>query len=107
MVTREKTLHQSDPAHGGKFSLHQFNNRIEQSAANNSIQYPPKCYYCDVNGFTTQDQYERHVVNYHEKLPCYPGPADLESLGLASQGMPWEQQLPRDQYFTFELWPKR
>lgn len=103
MVNLEKTLHRSDPTHGGKFSSHQLNNRVERPANNNGIEYPPKCYHCNANGFTTQDQYERHVVNYHRNLPCYPGPADLESLGLTPQGMPWEQQLSRDQYFEFEL----
>ena len=72
-----------------------------------SDQFPPKCYYCNVNWFSTKDQYERHVVGYHKNVPCYPGPADLEKLGLTPQGMLWEQELPRDQYFEFELESKK
>jgi hypothetical protein len=72
-----------------------------------SDHFPPKCYHCNINGFSTKDQYERHVVSYHKNLPCYPGPADLGKLGLIPQGMSWEQQLPRDQYFEFELGSKK
>ena len=69
----------------------------------NNQEFPPKCYHCNVNGFSTKDQYEEHGVRLHKNLPLYPGPADLESLGLTPQNMPWEQELPRDQYFEFEL----
>lgn len=72
-----------------------------------SDQFLPKCYHCNVNGFSTKDQYETHVVGYHRNLPCYPGLSDLEKLGLMPQGMSWEQQLPRDQYFEFELKSKK
>jgi hypothetical protein len=43
------------------------------------------------------------VICHHGNLPGYPGPPDLEKLGLIPQGMPWEQVLPRDKYFDFEL----
>jgi hypothetical protein len=56
----------------------------------NSDQYPPKCYHCNVNGFSTKDQYEEHGVRFHKHLPLYPGFADIESLGLEPQGMQWE-----------------
>lgn len=90
---------------GGKNSFHPPDNVIEDTFTN--LEYPPKCYHCNVNGFTTKDQYERHVVNRHTNLPCYPGPADLEKLSLEPQGMSWEQELPRDQYFEFELGSKK
>jgi hypothetical protein len=70
-------------------------------------EFPPKCYHCNANGFSTKYLYEEHGVRAHPKLPLYPGPADLESLGLIAQGMPWEQHLPRDQYFEFELESKK
>lgn len=71
------------------------------------IEYPPKCYHCNVNGFTTKDHYDRHVITCHRNLPGYPGPPDLEKLGLIPQGMPWEQELPRDKYFDFESESKK
>jgi hypothetical protein len=30
---------------------------------------------------------QRDVVVHHRKLPSYPGPTDLEKLGLIPQGM--------------------
>ena len=72
-----------------------------------SNEFPPKCYHCNINGFATKDQYEEHGIRVHKNLPLYPGPADLEKLGLTPQGMSWEQQLPRDLYFEFELEPKK
>ena len=90
---------------GGKILSTPPDNVIEDSST--TIVYPPKCYHCNINGFTNKDQYERHVMGYHRNLPCYPGPADLEKLGLTPQGMLWEQQLPRDQYFEFELDSKK
>lgn len=80
------------------------NRREDQST---KLEYPPKCYHCTVNGFSTKDQYERHVVNHHKNLSGYPGPPDLEKLGLIPQGMPWEQVLPRNIYFDFELESKK
>jgi hypothetical protein len=74
---------------------------------NNNQEFPPKCYHCNVNGFSTKDQYEEHGVRIHKNLPLYPGPADLESLGLTRQNMLWEQELPREQYFEFELESKK
>jgi hypothetical protein len=73
----------------------------------NSDPYPPKCYYCKTNGFSSKDQYEGHGVLMHKNLPLYPGPADLERHALAPQGMSWEQELPRAQYFEFELEPRK
>jgi predicted transcriptional regulator len=99
------TIPNDDHMRGGENSFHPPYNVVEDSSTN--LEYPPKCYHCNVNGFTTKDQYERHVVNHHTNLPCYPGPADLEKLGLMPQGMSWEQQLPRDQYFEFELESKK
>lgn len=72
-----------------------------------SQEFPPKCYHCNINGFSTKDQYEEHGIRVHKNLPLYPGPADLESLGLILQGMPWEQEIQRDQYFGFELESKK
>jgi hypothetical protein len=72
-----------------------------------AVEFPQKCYHCNVNGFTTKDQYERHVICHHRNLPGYPGPPDLKKLGLIPQGMPWEQELPRDKYFDFELESKK
>lgn len=54
-----------------------------------------------------QDQYEERGVRLHKNLPLYPGPADLQKHGLMPQGMSWEQQLPREQYFEFELESKK
>ncbi len=70
-------------------------------------EFPTKCYHCNVNGFSTKDRYEEHGIRVHKNLPLYPGPADLENLGLEPQGMSWEQELPRDQYFEFELESKK
>ena len=50
-----------------------------------TIDYPPKCHHCNINGFTTKDQYEKHVVDHHRNLPCDPGPAHLEKLGLRKE----------------------
>lgn len=72
-----------------------------------SGEFPPKCYHCNVDGFTTKDKYEEHGVRVHKNLPLYPGPADLESLGLTPQGMSWEQEVQRDQFFEFELESKK
>ena len=71
------------------------------------IEYPSKCYHCNVNGFMTKDEYDRHVITRHRNLPGYPGPPDLRRLGLIPQGLPWEQELPRDQYFEFESVSKK
>jgi hypothetical protein len=101
----DTTLSTDNHVRGGENSFHPPNNVIEDTFTN--LEYPPKCYHCNVNSFTTKDQYERHVVSYHKNLPCYPGPADLEKFVLTPQGMSWEQPLPRDQYFEFELEPKK
>lgn len=76
---------------------------IKMEDPSTKIEYPPRCYHCNVNGFTTKDQYDRHVVARHRNLPGYPGPPDLEKLGLIPQGMSWEKELPRKLYFDFEL----
>ena len=94
-----------DHVRGGQNSFHPPGDVVIDTSA--TLEYPPKCYHCNVNGFANKDQYERHVVSYHKNLPCYPGPADLEKLGLMPQGMSWEQQLPRDRYFEFELESKK
>jgi hypothetical protein len=70
-------------------------------------EFPSKCYHCNIYGFASKDQYEEHGIRVHKSLPLYPGPADLERLGLTPQGMSWEQELPRDQYFEFELESKK
>gem|GEM_PF-4881692 len=57
------------------------------SPLHSSGEFPPKCYHCTVNGFTTKNQYEEHGVMVHKNLPLYPGPADLEKLGLEPQRM--------------------
>jgi hypothetical protein len=71
-------------------SFHPPDKVIEDTST--TLEFPPRCYHCNINGFSTNNQYERHVVGYHRNLPCYPGPADLEKLGLIPQGMSWEQQ---------------
>lgn len=50
-----------------------------------------------------KDDYERHGITCHERLPLYPGPADIMKHKILSQGMPWEQEIKRDTYFQFEL----
>jgi hypothetical protein len=67
------------------------------------LEFPPKCYYCCVDSFTTKDEYERHGIKFHKGLPLYPGPADITKYKMLSQGMPWEQEKKRDRYFQFEL----
>jgi hypothetical protein len=59
----------------------------------NSDQYPPKCYHCNVNGFSSREHYESHGIRHHVGLTLYPGPADLKALGLEPQGMQWEKDL--------------
>lgn len=81
-------------------SLHQYENL---EAAGIDLEFPPKCYYCNIDGFTTTDEYERHGVKCHVCLPLYPGPADIKKHKLLFQGMPWEQEIERDLYFQFEL----
>jgi hypothetical protein len=103
--TRSISITNNNHVRGGENSFHPPDNVIEDAFTN--LEYPPKCYHCIVNGFTTKAQYERHVVIHHTNLPCYPGPADLEKLSLEPQGMSWEQELPRDQYFEFELGSKK
>lgn len=91
-----------------KMSNHNaFDNFVISDGVNTKMEYPPKCYHCNANGFTTKDQYDRHVVARHRNLSGYPGPSDLEKHGLIPQGMPWEQELPRDEYFEFELESKK
>jgi len=80
---------------------------IKKENPSTKIEHPSKCYHCNVNGFTTKDEYDRHVITRHRNLPGYPGPPDLRRLGLIPQGMPWEQELPRDQYFEFETESKK
>jgi hypothetical protein len=88
----------------GNFAIsHRVDIKKEDPSTEIEIEYPPKCYHCTVDGFTTKNQYERHVVCHHTNLPGYPGPPDLEKHGLMPQGMPWEKVLPRDKYFDFEL----
>ena len=70
------------------------------------IEQQPKGYYCNANSFKTKDHYE-HVISHHKNLPGYPGPPDLIKHGLILQGMPWEQELPRNHYFKLELEPKK
>lgn len=47
------------------------------------------CYYCDY-GTNNENQYQRHVVNVHDK-PAYPSLADIDKLGLRPQGKDWEK----------------
>jgi hypothetical protein len=56
-------------------------------------EFPMYCYYCDTSPFGNVDAYEIHVVTRHPGLPGYPGPADLKSLRLNPQHMPWERQI--------------
>lgn len=95
----------NDHVRGGENSFYPTNDKVEDPLT--TIEYPPKCYHCNANRFTTKDQYEEHGIRLHKNLPLYPGPVDLEKLGLMPQGMTWEQQLPRGQYFEFELEPKK
>lgn len=54
-------------------------------------EFPPYCYYCDINPFGNVDEYERHIVMKHPGMPGYPGPCDIKKLSLKPQGMYWEQ----------------
>lgn len=74
-MTKEDSNRNNDHVRGGENSFRPSDSIIEDSSM--AIEYPPKCYHCNVKGFTTKDQYERHVVSYHRNAPCYPGPADL------------------------------
>ena len=55
-----------------------------------------KCYNHDCD-FQTYDQkeYEEHGVSKHPGQPCYPGKADLDLYGWASQGKEWEKPVNR------------
>ncbi|MPZ06930.1 MAG: hypothetical protein GEU26_11045 [Nitrososphaeraceae archaeon] len=64
------------------------------------VEYPPKCYYCIIGGFSDKDHYEEHVVRCHKGLTGYPGPTDLEKHNLEPQGMYWEN--PRNAGINFE-----
>lgn len=65
------------------------NTRSERSERSDS-DFPPKCYYCNHENFTTQEQYTIHCILSHPGKPAYPGLADLNKLGGTGQGMNWE-----------------
>ena len=92
--TLEKMVERQEISHSENFS-HQY---VNTEAAAIDLEFPPKCYYCNINGFTTKDDYERHGITCHERLPLYPGPADIIKYKILSQGMPWEQEIKRDTY---------
>jgi hypothetical protein len=60
------------------------------SKSNGPIIINFKCYYCQ--NFQTNDEaeYSRHGVIRHPNKPSYPTKADLQRLGLKSQGRSWE-----------------
>jgi hypothetical protein len=46
-------------------------------------------YYCDYNA-DSKDDYEAHVVMRHGHSSAYPNKAEIEKLGLKTQGKSWE-----------------
>jgi hypothetical protein len=38
--------------------------------SDNNQEFPPKCHHCNVNGFSTKNQYEEHGVRVHKKRTC-------------------------------------
>ena len=56
-----------------------------------SDEYPPKCYHCNIGGFSSKEHYESHGIRHHVGLTLYPGPADMKVHGLEPQGMQWEK----------------
>ena len=93
-----------DKASHESYTSYSDNSNVDTTSVN---EYPSKCYYCNIGGFSSQDEYEKHGVKCHNRLPLYPGLSDLKKLTLTPQGMPWEQELPRETYFEFELDPDR
>jgi hypothetical protein len=55
-----------------------------------ALEFPPKCYRCDLTNFQNKEDYDHHCVTIHPGLPGYPGPADIRESDLSPQGMPWE-----------------
>lgn len=58
-----------------------------------ALEFPPKCYRCDLTNFQNKEDYDHHCVTTHPGLPGYPGPADIRESDLSPQGMPWEISL--------------
>jgi hypothetical protein len=54
-------------------------------------EYPSECYYCaqKFDG-VGKENYVKHVLQKHSKMPCYPGLADIKLHSLSAKGMPWE-----------------
>ena len=55
-----------------------------------ALEFPPKCYRCDLTNFQNKKDYDHHCVTTHPGLPGYPGPADIRESNLIPQGMSWE-----------------
>ena len=68
----------------------------KQKETKTEVESEYKCYNhnCD---FQTHDQkeYEEHGIMKHPGKPCYPGKADLDHYGWASQGKKWEKPVNR------------
>jgi len=56
--------------------------------------YPPDCYYCNESFIGLgKSLYEKHVLNKHPRMPCYPGEADIHLYSLRPKRMPWESNI--------------
>jgi hypothetical protein len=64
---------------------------VPSSLQSISDQFPPKCYHCNIGGFSSKEHYEIHGIRHHVGLTLYPGPADMKALGLEPQDMQWEK----------------
>ena len=89
--TTQHCILDDDKRGGGNFS---YPANDEQS----KDEYPPDCYYCDedFDGIGKQG-YEKHVLDKHQKMVCYPGPADIELYDLTPKGIWWEAPVDRSE----------
>ena len=68
-------------------NLDEENELFHQEATKKSYE----CYYCDKFDLTgNRDDYEKHVVLYHDGKLAYPSKVDLERNNLKPQGREWE-----------------
>jgi predicted DNA-binding transcriptional regulator len=74
---------------GGLFSSAE---NIQDQLTEEDRDYPPDCYYCDLEFHGTGKQgYENHIIQKHSGKPGYPRPADIEFYKLTPKGMNWEK----------------
>jgi predicted transcriptional regulator len=88
--TRSISFTNNNHVRGGGNSFHPTHD-IMQDPSTISLEYPPKCYHCNISGFNSKEHYESHGIRHHIGLTLYPGPADMKALGLEPQGMQWEK----------------